>query len=645
VSCRRLRPLLLTLTLGLPGAVSAQGSREPLKGLSLDELMHLDVTTASRRPEPIANTAAAVDVLTGEDLRRSGVTTLVEALRLATGLFVARADGRTWAVGTRGFAITAGNKLLVLIDGRTVFSPLFAGVFWEVHDVVLEDVDRIEVVRGPGATLWGANAINGVINVITKPPAGTMDGRIVAGAGNEERLFASARWGDALGQRGHFRVYSKYVDLDANRIATGASARDPLRRGQAGGRVDWSFAPGSDLTVQGDAYLGAAGMFDRPDVDLSGGNLLARWRRQVSPLAELQVQGYYDRAHISIPALFEENRGTWDLDVQYRRAAGARHHLLAGGGYRLARDATGVPVVPGGPSVLGLRAVFEPPTRSTSLVSAFAQDDVTLQADRLFLTVGARLEHNTFTGVELQPTARLRWRPDGRSTVWGAVSRAVRTPTRLDRDVRYLQPDDAVFLRGDDGFVSEELVAFEGGYRVRLGQALSVDTAVYHHRYDRLRSQEPHIEPGVIVLQNGLRGTTSGLELGVNWRPAEWTRWEGHWTVFGKHLARRPGSLDPTVGFAEGNDPGQTFGLRGAVDVGRGIELDGYLRAIGRLPRPSVPAYAELDLRVGWWLTSDLELSVIGRNLLSASHPEWGAELPRRTEFERSVYGRLSVLF
>jgi iron complex outermembrane recepter protein len=644
---RRFSILLLAFVLAIPVTATAQPGRTPLKGLSLDELMNVDVTTASRRPEPISEAAAAVEVLTGEDLRRSGVTTLVEALRLAAGLVVARVNGRTWAVGTRGFTATAGNKLLVLVDGRTVFSPLFAGVFWEVHDVVLDDVDRIEVIRGPGATLWGPNAVNGVINVITKPAAATMDGRISAGAGNEERLFATARYGDELGRegRGHYRIYSKYVYLDANRTNTGEPARDPLRRGHVGGRVDWTFAPGSDFTLQGDAYLGAAGMIDRPDTDISGGNVLGRWRRRFSPAAELQVQGYYDRARIDIPLLFGETRGTWDLDVQYRRAAGTRHLLLAGGGYRLARDTTRVPVEPGGPAAIGLRAFFDPAARSTSLFSAFVQDDVTLAPERLFVTVGARVEHNAFTGGEVQPTVRLRWKPDARSTAWGAVSRAVRTPTRLDRDVRYLAPDDRLFLRGDEGFQSEALVAFEGGYRVRPWPTLSLDASLFHHRYDRLRSQEPGVEPGVIVLQNELRASTTGLELEATWRPADWTRWQAHATLFDKTLELRPGSLDPTGGFAEGNDPRQTFGLRGAIDLGRGVELDGYLRALSRLPRPEVPGYAELDLRAGWWITPDIELSAVGRNLLHSSHPEFGAALPGRVEFERSVYARLTVLF
>jgi iron complex outermembrane recepter protein len=645
-ACAFLTALTLALSLALPARLAAQPGRTPLKGLSLDELMNLDITTASRRPEPISEAAAGVDVLTGEELRRSGITTLPEALRLAAGLFVARSDGRTWAIGTtRGFTLTAGNKLLVLIDGRTVFSPLFAGVFWEVHDVVLDDVDRIEVIRGPGATLWGPNAVNGVINVITKPASATMDWRVNVGAGDEERLFGTARFGDALGRNGHYRVYAKYVYLDANRTNAGESARDPLRRGQLGGRADWALSPGSDLTLQGDAYAGAAGMFDRPDTDIRGGNVIGRWRRRFSPLAELQVQTYYDYAFISIPVLFEESRGTWDIDVQYRRSVGARHSLLAGAGYRLARDTTGVPIEPGGPQALGIRAFFDPASRSTSLVSAFLQDDVTLAPERLFLTVGARVEHNAFTGAELQPTARLRWKPDARSTVWGAISRAVRTPTRLDSDVRYVRPDDTLFLRGSPDFRSEELIAVEAGYRIRPVAALSFDATVYRHSYDRLRSQEPAPEPGAIVLQNELRGTTAGLELEANWRPAEWTRWQAHWTLLDKQLRLRPGSLDPTGGRAEGNDPRQTFGLRGSVDLGRGLELDGYLRAIARLPQPVVPGYAELDLRAGWWLTPDLEVSVVGRNLLHSSHPEWGAPLPRRVEFERSVYARLSVLF
>lgn len=635
--------LVAAVALVWPDALAAQPARTPLKGLSLDELMNVDITTVSRRPEPVAEAAAAVDVLTSEELRRSGITTLVEALRLATGLTVARADGRTWAVSTRGFTITPANKLLVLLDGRAVFSPLFAGVFWDVQDVMLDDVDRIEVIRGPGATLWGPNAVNGVINVVTKPAARTMDWQVTAGAGGEERLFANARYGDQIGG-GHYRVYAKYVYLDANRVLGGDSARDPMRRGQLGGRIDWSLEPGSDLTVQGDAYVGAAGLFDRPDTDIAGGNVLARWRRQLSREAELQVQAYYDRAFISIPVLFEEDRHTADFDVQYRKAAGTRHLVLAGGGYRIARDSTRVPIEPGGPSAIGLRVVFDPPARSTSLVSGFVQDEIVLRPGRLFLTVGTRLDHNTYSGAEVQPTIRLRWRPDARSTMWGALSRAVRTPTRLDRDIRYIRPDDSLLLRGDVAFQSERLVAFELGYRLRPVHALSLDVAAYHHRYDRLRSQEPAPEaPDVIALGNGVRGTTSGLEVKADWRPVEWTRWQASWTLFDKDLSLRPGSADPTAGLTEGNDPPRTFGLRGSFNLGRGVELDGFLRHIGRLPRPEVPGYAELDLRAGWWITPDLELSLVGRNLLHDAHREFSTGRP--VEFQRSVYTRLSVLF
>ena len=313
--------------------------------------MEVDVTSVSRRTEPISEAPAAVDVITGDQIRRSGVTTLAEVLRLATGLEVARVDGTTWAISARGFNGTASNKLLVLMDGRSVYTPLFSGVFWDVQDTFLADVDRIEVIRGPGATLWGANAVNGVINIITRPASRTQGGRIEVASGNQERGFAAIRYGDELGRSAHYRAYTKFNYQDAQLTQSGASAGDPLRRVQLGGRVDWTVSPKTQIAVIGDGNAGSMGRVDRPATDVHTANILARIRHETAPGAELQVQAYYDRTFRSTPGSFEEDRGTWDLDVQYRTPVNGRHMLLAGGGYRLSRDRTSVPPLPGGASV------------------------------------------------------------------------------------------------------------------------------------------------------------------------------------------------------------------------------------------------------------------------------------------------------
>ena len=621
-----------------PPPALAQGS-DSLTTLSIEELLEVDVTSVSRGREPVASAPAAIDVITGDEIRRSGATTLPDALRLATGLRVAWVDASTWAVSARGFTIPTANKLLVLIDGRSVYTPLFSGVFWDVQDVLLQDVDRIEVIRGPGATLWGANAVNGVINVITKAASRTLDWEVQLGAGPEERAFATARYGDEMGKRAQYRVYAKAGDFGPNVTASGESAQDRVRRGQAGARLDWTPGEGRELTVQGDGYRVEPGTFERPDTEAYGWNLLGRYQAPVAG-AEIQLQWYYDRTFRSIAGVFEEDRGTWDVDLQVRARRSSRHALLFGGGYRLTRDETAVPAAPGAEPATAVR--FEPASRTAPLVGAFVQDEITIFPARLFAVVGARLEHNAFTGFELQPTARIRFVPRPRSMLWGAVSRAVRTPARLDADVRFTAPDGQVVLRGGGDVEAERVVAYEAGYRVQPVPRLSLDVAAFHNRYDRLRSVEPGAPD---VLGNGLRGHSNGIETEINLQATPRMRWQGSWTWFTKHLERRPGSSDASGGSAEGNDPRHQVGVRTTFTPRPGVEIDGFLRHVARLPVPAVPAYTELDVRVAWRPTADLEVEFAGRNLLHDRHPEFGAPTPDRVEIQRSALARVRVSF
>ena len=631
---------LLIGVLGVADRAAAQDAAA-LKRLTLEDLVDLDVTSVSRRSEPVSEAAAAIDVITGDEIRRSGITTLAGVLRLATGLSVARVDGTTWAISARGFTGTAANKLLVLIDGRSVYTPLFSGVFWDVQDTFLADVDRIEIIRGPGATLWGANAVNGVINVITRPASRTQGGRVELATGNQERGFAAVRYGDELGKSAHYRAYAKANYEDAQLTESGASAGDPLRRLQLGGRIDWSLSKKTHVALIGDGNVGGMGRVDQPTTDVHGGNFLARVNHQTASGADLQVQGYYDRTFRSIPGFFEEQRGTWDLDFQYRRKLQGRHMLLAGGGYRLTRDRTSVPPPSGGTTRSAV--VFVPASRQSPLYAAFVQDEFAVVPETLSLTVGARAEHNDFSGFEFQPTIRARWIPRPRTVAWGAVSRAVRTPARLDVDVRSVLPDGTVALvGGGDAFTAESVVAYEAGYRVQPVPSLSIDIAAYHNEYDRLRSQEPGPP---IVLANGLRGRSNGLETQVTLHPVSWMRWQGAWTLFDKHLELRPGSADPTGGIAEGNDPRNQLSLRSTFNLPHRTEFEAFLRGVGALPAPVVPAYTELDVRAAWSVTDDLELAVVGRNLLHPSHPEFGAPGPLRVEIERSLYARARVSF
>ena len=634
--------VVLVLVLCLAAADPARAQSDRLKVLSVEELMEVDVTTVSRRAEPFRDAAAAVDVITGDELRRSGVTTLPEALRLLAGVMVARSDGHTWAISTRGFLLPSANKLLVLIDGRAVYSPLFAGAFWDVQDTALADVERIEVIRGPGATLWGANAVNGVINVITRSAASTIGGRLTVSSGTENTALVAARYGDELRKGLNYRTYAKYSYFDENLLASGAPAHDAFRRAQVGGRLDWAISPASMLTIQGDGYNGRAGAFDRPDTRLNGWNILGHWRTRAADESDLQVHWYVDHTFRSIPFLFEESRTTYDVDLQYQLRPLARHTMLVGGGYQASADTTSVPGPLDAAPPGSLVARFDPTDRTTTLVSAFAQDEIALAPEALFLTVGARLEHNTYTGVELQPTARLRWTPKPRTTLWGAVSRAVRTPSRLDRDVRFETDAGVPLLVGSSDFASETLIATELGYRVQPSPRVSFDVAAFHNSYDHLRSQEAGVP---IVLDNGLRGTSNGVELEMRLRPRDWLRFDGNWTLFTKSLDRRPGSSDISGGTAEGNDPRHTFGLHTTMNLPGRVEVDAFLRAIDPLPSPPVPGYAELDLRAGWRVTNDWELAFVGHNLLHDSHPEYGADTPFRVEFERGVSVRATVIF
>jgi iron complex outermembrane receptor protein len=610
---------------------------EELKSLSIEELMQIDVTSVSRRAESISRAAAAITVITAEDLRRSGIVSLPEALRLANGLHVAQQTQRTWAISARGFNQATANKLLVMVDGRSVYSPLFSGVFWDVQDVLLEDVDRIEVIRGPGATLWGANAVNGVINIITKPAAATQGGLVTAGAGNEEKGFGGVRWGGPIGERGHYRVYGKHRSVDALAFADGRDSIDDLELSKGGFRSDWKAAGGDGYTLQGDAYTGQVGELGRGDQNVDGGHLLGRWSRRSSDRSGLELQVYWDRYHRFIPTLFEEHRDTWDMDFQQDLQAGKRHTVVWGLGYRHTRDRVGA-----SPEV-----AFLPDRDAEDLFSGFLQDEISLLDDRLRVTLGTKLEHNESTGLEVQPTARFSLALSDRRALWGAVSRAVRTPTRLDEDVVFYVPGTrAELVRGSKDFESEELIAWELGYRSRLLPGLSLDFATFYNVYDNVRSQELQPDGGLpIVLRNNANAETWGIETRVHGQPVAWWSWHIAYALLETELSLDPGSRDPTGGQGEGNDPRHRLQARSYLDLPGGFGLNAWLRYVDRLSFIETPGYLEMDLQLGWRASRALELALVGRNLLHDSHPELGRDSPTREEVERSLYGKVTWSF
>jgi len=594
-----------------------------LADLSLEQLSNVEVTSVSRHAESLADAPASIYVITAEDIRRSGATSIPEVLRWAPNLIVARADANQYAISARGFNNVLANKLLVLIDGRTVYTPLFSGVFWEAQDVVLEDVERIEVISGPGAALWGANAVNGVINVITRSAAETRGVLATAVGGNLES-GARARYGAALGDNGAYRIYAKYFDRAASELSNGAPLRDSSKRAQVGFRADWQWSRDT-LTVQGDGYFG--------DIDqvpatrqIAGGNVLARWSRRFDDGTSLDVQTYYDQTHRDHPSSFLENLGIFDIEAQYRLRPFAGHDVLVGAGYRYARDRV----------VNSAAQAFVPPDRSLSWSNAFVQDEIALPRD-LELTIGAKVETNVFTGAEFLPNVRLGWRASSNDFVWGAVSRAVRAPSRIDRELDV--PGNPPFaLVGNDTFVSEIATAYELGYRTQPLPALSWSITLFHERYDRLRSIEPRV--GGAVFANAIEGHTTGVETWATWRFSPIWKVSAGLTTMRERLAVEPGAVDAGGLAALGNDPSTWWSLRSFVDITPQHDFDVTIRHVGALANPAVPAYTAVDARLAWRPAPRWEIALVLTNLFPVRHAEWGPQAAR-VEFERGASVRV----
>ncbi|HEX6997149.1 MAG TPA: TonB-dependent receptor [Gammaproteobacteria bacterium] len=607
----------------LASAVTAQEPAPSLADLSLEELGQIEVTSVSRQPEPLAAAPASIYVITREQIRRSGATSLGEALRLAPNLLVARIDSVQYAISARGFNNAVGNKLLVLIDGRTVYTPLFSGVFWDQQDVLLADVDRIEVISGPGATLWGANAVNGVINVITRPAAETPGGLVsVAGGDFEDRL--AVRYGGSLGEHGSYRVYGKSLHAENTLRATGESALDEWRRHQAGFRADWTLDRDT-VTVQADVYdgqsqdRGTVNGIDFERVEVSGANVLGRWTRRLANGSELRVQSYFDHAEREDLLFFRPEADIFDVEVQHGLSV-ARHEFLWGGGYRRSSDR----IQP------GLAARFIPESRDLEWWNAFVQGRMAL-GDKVEVTVGLKLERNDYTGTESLPSVRVAFKPTAERLLWGALSRAVRAPSRFDREVFF--PGTPPFLLvGGPNFQSEVADVVEVGYRVEPLERLSYSVAVFRHDWDKLRS-------GTAVptqIENRIEGPAEGVEAWATWRITDaWGLRAGLLTL-DKDLRLEPGSTDP-LGVENdtlANDPERQWSVGTSLDLAHGLELDVTVRHVGSLPHPYVPHYTAVDARLAWRAQPGLMFGLRLKNLFDEGHPEFGpppvySELPR----------------
>ncbi len=626
--------------------------------------MNQDVTSVAKAPEPLVQAPAAIQVITNDEIRRSGASSLPEALRLADNLEVAQDSAHDWNISARGFNAGLSNKLLVLIDGRTVYTPLFSGVEWDVQNVMLADLDRIEVISGPGGTLWGANAVNGVINIISKSAEDTQGWYMEGGGGNELRDFGSLRYGGTLAPNVYYRVYGTYFDRNNEIQANGNPATDAWSQGKGGFRIDTAGASDDKFTLQGDYYNGATGSDAIPGMvnTQSGENALGRWTHTFSPDSDMSLQMYYDRTNISQPengvnlagiqflpgGTFSDSLDTYDVDFQHHIRADDINTVTWGAGYRFTHDQNN-----NAPTL-----ALNPAPLNQNLLSTFVQDEIEIQKN-LFFTAGTKVEHNDYTGFEVQPSGRLQWNVTPKQMIWAAVSRAVRTPSRIDHDLSQPTGLPAPFpsgvINGTSSFTSETLIAYELGYRAQLWDKVSGSVSTYYNDYSKIRSLTP--TPGSLLsglpfyVQNNLEGATDGVEVSADYQMLDWWRWHVGYDFLQENIHVKPGEVDATNGLNETADPQHQFSIRSSMDLPENIEFDTGLRWVDSLTinniatAGTVPSYFELDARLAWHPTKNLEISLVGQNLLHDQHPEYSFPTPTQVQIERSVYGKIAWHF
>jgi len=650
----RLRPLALAATVALllapaSSADSQLGGDDDLGELSIEDLMQIEVTSASKRSQKLSEIPAAVYVLGNEEIRRSGVQTLPDALRLVPGLHVGNIDGNKWAVTSRGFNSQFANKLLVMIDGRSVYTPLFSGTWWDVQDVVLEDIDRIEVIRGPGGAVWGANAVNGVINIITRPAAETQGLMITSSAGNVDKYSGAGRWGGRVNDDLAYRVYVKGFDRRAwdTPLAGVDDAADEWHQIRGGFRGDWDVTGSDSLTFQGDYYGGESGdrRFEAPfspgrTTDVQGGNVLARWTRSLGEASEINLQAFYDRTDRDLADFFSEVRNTADVELRHTLPSWYRNKIQWGTGYRFSGD-----------KIENTAAVldFQPHSRDTNLFSAFVQDEIDVWPGLMRVTAGSKFEHNDFTGFEYQPTLRLLATPHESHTIWLSGSRAVRTPSRVEDDLNLVFPTPlaTLLVAKNDDFESERVWAIEAGYRATPLSNVNIDLSGYYNIFDDLRTFEitgapglcpPPLPPGVCApgtYDNKMKARGWGTEVVGNWRPTDYLQFTTVYTWMKVKTRLKSGSTDP-ISLATGDStPEHQVQLRTRVDLPWNVQLDSNLFWVGKLPNETifspggqdvvpVDDYFRLDLRLGWQPRPGVDVSFVGQNLTEKNHAEFG---------------------
>jgi iron complex outermembrane receptor protein len=654
---------LLTLTAAFAIPAREKQKSSDISNQSIEDLMNIEVTSASKKEQKMSEVPAAIFVITQEDIRHSGATNIPDLLRMVPGLDVAQINANTWAISARGFNLQFANKLLVLIDGRAVYTPLFGGVYWDTQDVPLEDIDRIEVIRGPGGTVWGANALNGVIEIITKKAADTHGGLIVAGGGTLAQGFGTAQYGGKLGEKSDYRVFTKYLNNGHLPGFDGQNAEDNWHLLHGGFRIDTRLSSKDSLTTQGDLYRGSEGsiivhsVFNPPDnllvnrlAQLSGGDVLTRWHHEFSDRSDITVQFYFDRYARSGPD-HREVRNTYDFDFQHHFAWGERQDLVWGAGYRHTGDQT----------VGTIDQSFVPADKSGELFNVFIQDQITLKPDRVYLTVGTKLEDNYFVGYDLLPSARIAWTPNSSNSFWAAVSRASRTPTRRDiglSAVLAALPGPAeVVLLGNPNIKSEHVIAYELGYRSQLNNRVSLDATIFYNMYSRLESVSPlpdiiQANPPLLIhrksFNDGIYGHTTGFEGALNWKVTHyWTLSPGY-AFLQMHLHNDSESLDRTTALdIEGTSPHHQAQLRSHLDLRHNFNWDVNAYFVDRLPAPGIPSYTRVDSQLTWRARESLEFSIVGQNLLQDHHPEFNHALQsvNSSQGKRSAYAKFTWKF
>jgi iron complex outermembrane receptor protein len=625
--------LLLTLPSIDARAQNDVGPVSSLKELSIEQLLGIEVTSVSKSAEQLSDAAAAVYVITRDDILRSGARTIPDMLRLAPNLQVAQITATSFAITARGFNGSAASKLLVLIDGRSVYTPYHSGVSWDVQDVLPEDIERIEVISGPGATLWGANAVNGVINIITRNSASIQGASVTAGGGNLDQR-ASLQYGGSASDQASYRAYVDSFHVGPDVTASGTDAMDDWHKSQGGFRFDQAGAQ-DVLSVHGDFYEGSEDELAPPAKEISGGNLLARWNHELAGGSQLQIQSYYDYVAFSIPAIASDYLNTYDLEAQQSFSWGPRQYIVWGAGEQVQQDNF--------PTALSSTQGFSPQRRTLNLSDIFLQDSISL-TDTLKAVLGAKLEEDTpYMGVEPLPSARLSWKVTNADLLWLAVSRAVRAPSRIDRDL-FEAVGPEVIIRGDD-FRPEELTAYELGYRGRPSPNTSLSISTFYNVYRDLRSVEPAPDGGFpLTFENRMLGDTCGVEVWGNYQVNTWWRLTGGANWLHENLHFAPGSSGLGGTALAGDDPSYQLSARSTMDLARNLALNFDLRRVGALPNPASPAYTELDSRVGWSVSRSVAVSLTGSNLLHPQHLEFGTAStpiqlgPTGVETGRSVF-------